>query len=346
MRAVFYFLLVMFPALTWANYPTVEILPGVYGEVVKKHPPELYEVEEPSHRYLLEVRLGTLNQKKFNDLKALYNNSSNIIFNPTRNDYRLRDFLPPMAQALLDHLYRKQIVKPQEVDVIDSLYDLSRLAQNEIRHSSNCWSTSMEYMMSLHKKSSDVLLYIPDGGLFAEYINRVGITKSTAPEIGDMVIFQASREPGYWYPSHTAVIVAPGIVFEKISPDPLSPWRLAFLKDLRKWVASVGDPNDRISVEEVVIQLPEKKIERIDLDGIGLLGEMCFPVDRRKLEGESQKIFNLLFPSVPIEEMIVTCDPTFRLSFINRARLIDLDIRENDGFTMIPKTLINLFTDL
>ena len=137
----------------------VHLSPDIVVSADKIFPEQIKNSEFEEDRYVLQIKIGKLDRTKFDILKAAYNNSSKVIFDPERI-YFLEDFLPPFAQAFNNKLFPPIIYNYNDNSESNlmNLFDIDEvfpIIKNGIEISSNCWNTSIEYLMSLHGLSKN-----------------------------------------------------------------------------------------------------------------------------------------------------------------------------------------------
>lgn len=165
-----------------------------------------------------------LTEAEFERLRAYFNQgyrmANETVFQP---DIELEDLLPPLMQALAKHRFQVQRVRRGafEADV-----------------TANCWSTAYEMARFRMSGRLDYTVFYADGTtlepLFGnpEHMAAVGtFSISESAEIlkntraGDLLQFYSSDF------IHSAVVVAPGLLFEKTDPSAYSFFRLTTLAE-------------------------------------------------------------------------------------------------------------------
>ncbi len=338
--------LVFFFALdcAFANDDISDIIPGAPASIKKIEPLMIGENEFEEDRYILRIELGKLSPETFLEIKKIYNNSSNIKYNSSQQ-YLLSDFLPPFAQA-----FNNKLFPPSTFDYNSDLADLFDeawpLVKNGAEVSSNCWNTSIEYLMSMFGTSdNEAYLYVADMNDVTIFFNTNSkIVNESDADIGDVLVISESNNNDVGHViQHTAVIVGPNLVFEKTAPDENAPFRISFLSDIkRKFDKLMTDPNWLIpKVTFTYHRFDKKNVIRPSLSSLGqLYGD---PISDELAEELVKRQ-----PSVKPGDMLQTCFPGIGGGcdpFISVLNKVKLDINES-GRHQVAEDMKGLFLNL
>lgn len=203
--------------------------------------PDLLQ-EEYYNTTVYEVKFGKMSREEFNALKSYYNNSSEVKYSPNRS-YELVDFLPPMAQATLNKVFK---AKTNMLDIdTPSLRDFfmdNFYGSVELQTLSNCWNAAFGFLNSMLKGSKLLTLFLPNPYSVEAALDdykQIDNVKDLIP--GDLVVIKA-RDPNYAEEQiqHVAVVIGPNLVFEKTEAYGLSPFRIFKLDE------TIAQVNERI----------------------------------------------------------------------------------------------------
>lgn len=195
--------------------------------------------------YGLEIKFGKLTLQQFNFLKARYRNLSQVSYNSKR-DYELVDFLPPVIQAV----DRKQLVPgdtsfswPNPKDIHNEsgdydIEDLFRWSDLKSRPSitTNCWGTSLNALRNIHEGAQQLELgWLSRTSIESRLSNPETFILVKASEVafGDVMLIKSRDESsGEEIMQHAAVIIEPGLVFERTDETADDAFRLSLQTDV------------------------------------------------------------------------------------------------------------------
>lgn len=205
--------------------------------------------------YTLKVHLGRLSEEQFNALKARYWNLSEVSYSAQRN-YELMDFLPPLMQAvdsLQLHPSFVDINWPTPEQIVDDggveIQDLIRWSTEKAKAPvlTNCWGTTISILRDMHFKTRE---------LETGWLSRVAVAQRLSDpqsfdeilpgkiRFGDiMLIHKKDDYRGETYVQHAALIIEPGLIFEKTDSGADDAFRLAHQKDSIDKLTSVLGPS-------------------------------------------------------------------------------------------------------
>ncbi len=323
----------------------IELSQGIIASVEKVFPEKIKSSEFEEDRYVLRIKVGKLDRTKFDLLKAVYNDSSLVVFDPDRI-YFLQDFLPPYAQAFNNKVFPPIVYSYSDSNLMD-LFDGGEvwpIVKNGVEISSNCWNASIEYLMSLHGLSkNEAYLYVPDMFNVATFFSsQADVVEESNIQLGDVLVVRNAEDDLLGsFIQHTAVVVGPNLVFEKVAPDAFAPYRVSFLSDIKsKFEKLMID--EKWSIPEVKFtyhRFTKEKVARVDLESLGLI--YMEPISD-KLGKELVKIH----PEVKPKKLLQTCYPGLGGGcdpFMSQLEIFQLVTDEN-GLSSLKQS--NGFTNL
>lgn len=224
-------------------------------------------VKLAENRYLLNVSLGKLSATQFNYLKsyfALFRGSRTQEFQAEKH-YNLSYFLPNAARALLNHRFVTQRTKIRSLTTDEKLHlelekkygsqdnflnyvDQLLTKTGGVHSVTNCWNTALELTKNIFGQN-EFKLYWPGRIQVSDLLqdSKEYFVEVQTPVPGDLMVVEYTTPDsnGYYYLSHAAVYIQPGIVFEKTDSTDYDPYRLSLIEDTLKW-SKRNLPNSRI----------------------------------------------------------------------------------------------------
>jgi hypothetical protein len=224
---------------------------GIKPVYNKVYPPELQGIDsfEPEV-YLLSVGLGQLTRYQFNVLHSYFERQSQVTFSAARS-YTLEDFLPPAMQALLNKNY--------EVKVHMSFDEMNNISHEKfggeplkimyferegIASATNCIGTVMEMIRVIRTQTGrGKYWFYYSGRMDASHVlsnsENARVVNSKDVQFGDYVTFEKETHVGTKI-EHAAIALTPELYFEKRDVQEREPYRLVFLKDMKRRIRVNG----------------------------------------------------------------------------------------------------------
>lgn len=254
----------------------VEIFKSISASVEKVYPKEIKSAEFVEDQYILQIEIGKLDGARFDALKKNFNNSSKVKFDPSRV-YSLQDFLPPFAQAFNNKLFPPVLYDYRNSSLMNLFEggEVWPIVKNGVEVSSNCWNASIEYLMSLHGLSDNAYLYVPDMyNVVAFFSENSHVVDESDILPGDVLLVTEAEDALLGTTiQHTAVIIGPNLVFEKVAPDENAPYRISFLSDIKGKFEKLMNHEDW-QIPEVKFsyhRVDKSKIKRLGLEFLGMV---------------------------------------------------------------------------
>lgn len=225
-------------------------LEGLSVEKVFHH--RLEKFLDPEDRYFLVVRLGRLTETQFNRIDKLYGNRSPADYNPER-EYRLKDFLPPVVQAVLNKTftpigydlsflkkssYQRKIRKLKKASPIgEEGLMVDGLLWNGLSTETNCWNATVETLNAINAGTSTYRIFTPprweiDRELKSAYFGKPVTSESKLQQWDTLLISEKSPYTGIEILQHTALVINKQLVFEKVGSTADHPYRLSLRQDV------------------------------------------------------------------------------------------------------------------
>lgn len=216
---------------------------GVTVTLTKKAHSSIQSLGEPEDRYLLDGKLRISSADQFQKTKQLLHPGAAAIFSGPK-DYSLTEFLPPVAAALVNKLYKTKQWNTEKLrpfidkpEYQDSPY-LWPMVKNGLSNFSNCWNTTAQLLRSLHPSwDGRIQFYWPGReNISMDLTDKKFSVKIAEKDVraGDIIVFGkksfASNE--FFLVQHTAILIGKDLVFEKTDGGDSDPWRMALRSDL------------------------------------------------------------------------------------------------------------------
>lgn len=326
----------------------IELFKGISVSVEKVFPEEIKAAEFEEDQYVLNIEIGKIDRSKFDLLKALYNNSSKVKFNSDR-EYDLQDFLPPYAQAFNNKLFPPIIYNYRNSGLMD-LFDGGEvwpIVKNGVEVSSNCWNASIEYLVSLYGLSGDeAYLYVP--GMFSTasyFAENSDIIEESEILPGDILIVTNAEDDLLGTTiQHTAVVVGPNLVFEKVAPDATAPYRISFLSDIKSKFEKLTTDEDWLipEVKFTYHRVEESEAKRIDLESLGMVYD-------EEISNEVSQELVRIHPEVKPQRLLQTCFPGLGGGcdpFMTQLEKFNLVVDQSGNSNFVLNTDNSTFIDL
>jgi|GEM_PF-5708276 len=326
----------------------VELIKGISVSVEKVFPEEVSDVEFEEDQYVLNAKIGKIDRSTFDLLKSLYNNSSKVKFDSDR-EYNLQDFLPPYAQAFNNKLFPPVIYNYRDSGLMD-LFDGGEvwpIVKNGVEVSSNCWNASIEYLMSLYGLSNDeAYLYVPGMYSTATYFtDNSDIVEESEVLPGDVLVVANAEDDLLGATiQHTAIVIGPNLVFEKVAPDAKAPYRISFLSDIKSKFEKLTTDEDWLipEVKFTYHRIDVSKAKRIDLESLGM-------VYSELISDEVSQELVKIHPEVKPQRLLQTCFPGLGGGcdpFMTQLEVFNLVVGPNGISSFVPNMDNSTFIDL
>jgi hypothetical protein len=201
--------------------------------------------------YILDLALGEISEKQFNDIKKKMKSPINLKWE-AKKTYSIVDFMPISAQALYGNYYIHNRFT-YDKKTLPWHYKFKEITnEGQISRISNCWHAAWEYLQGANDKVS---IFFADENHFRSVIeddkkskiikefNPAQIEKLYAsPKIffndiapGDLILIylkmQSMGQGEFEALAHVAIAIDNNIVFEKLNAESSLPYRLSYLTD-------------------------------------------------------------------------------------------------------------------
>lgn len=217
---------------------------GAVITMKKLSPARIQPLREAEDRYLLDVGIQIKDQAQFDKVKSLLIPGNLAKFSGAKI-YSMEDFLPPLAQALVNKVL---LVKTWDTEVLSPYlekpeyaddFQMRALVKNGLGSFSNCWNTTTQVERSSRPEWDNKVQFFWPGREEATYTIRDKdyTTKIALKDLkpGDVIMFSMNnRLNGENEVQHTAIFVSQDVLFEKTDGSDNDPWRLSLKDDVLK----------------------------------------------------------------------------------------------------------------
>jgi hypothetical protein len=308
------------PGFAWqAELQPEEVVPelvalGLRQIVVEKHyHRRLSKLLDHEDRYFLVIRLGRLTKKQFDRVRALYGGYPGIAYERDR-EYRLKDFMPPVVQALLNKTFRPvkydlsflesssyqrkiKRLRKKSPDKRDSRL-IEGLLWNGLSTETNCWNASVEVLNAIKAGSTTYRVFTPARWEIDFELKHAGqgrrVREEADIEPWDLLLISTkSPYTGQVILQHTALLLNRNLVFEKVDSPAEYPYRLSMKRDVLK------------KYRRALVETFRSEYRRYP-EGVTLFRNAG--IEDKPWPKLTAKIFGEMQPPVPQRKISVGCD--------------------------------------